>query len=247
MKFITFIVVIILVCGLLIVNAPEAWPLILSGSIAFSLLFIGLASFNIQWNFFTKAINSGPAGTLAITFDDGPHPVNTGKVLDILNQENVKASFFLIGRNVEAHPELAKRMVNEGHTIGNHSFNHSNMHGFLSTGKVEREIRDTNLAISNTTGAKVKLYRPPFGVTNPNIAKAVKKSEMICIGWDIRTYDTVVKDATKLLQKLKNKIDNGGSILLLHDTCDVALEVLPDIIDHCRKSGVKLISLDEVV
>ena len=228
-------------------NAPGEWPVIVSGTVILSMLFIGLASFNIQWNFFTKAINSGPAGTLAITFDDGPHPVNTGKVLDILHKENVKAAFFLIGREVEAHPELVKRMAAEGHTIGNHSFNHSNMHGFLSTKKVELEMEKTNQVINSTTDVDVKFYRPPFGVTNPNIAKALKKSEMVCIGWDIRTYDTVVKDASKLLTILKANINKGGSILLLHDTCDVAVEVLPDIIEHCRKLGVKLISLDEVV
>jgi len=247
MKRIVFYIAVLLIYVLLYAAKPSDWALSIFFTLILAFTFVSLASLNIQWNFFTKSINKGPVASLAITFDDGPHPVNTSKILDILEKKNAKASFFLIGEKVKIHSDVVKRIVDEGHAIGVHSFTHSKMHGFFSTNKVEQEIMDAKNAIREVTGKEINLYRPPFGVTNPNIAKALKRTGMQCIGWNIRIFDTMATDASKLLEKAKERVNNGGSILLLHDTCDLAIEILPDLLDYCKNKGIKVLSLDEVV
>ena len=247
MKFLTFISAAILISGSLYILQPADWEILIFLVLALALVVIMTASFNIQWNFFLTSIHKSPMSTLAITFDDGPHETNTARVLDILNEKNAKASFFLIGKNVEAHPEIAKRIVDEGHSVGIHSFSHSRMHGFFSTNRVEREILETNIALSDATGKTTFLYRAPFGVTNPNIAKAVKRTSMKSIGWNIRLFDTMAVNAQELLKKAKIKVNGRGSILLLHDTCDLTVEILPELIEHCKREGIQLNALDEFV
>ena len=215
---------------------------ILGGMLFVYSLVIGLASYRFQWNFFMNAVHHGKAGTLTITFDDGPHPEHTPTILNILNQYNAPATFFMIGKNVDAHPAIAKQVVDAGHEIGNHSYSHRNTHGVLSTKKVAEEIAQCNGAIYKATGVHAHYYRPPFGVTNPNIAKAVSHSNMQAIGWDIRSLDTTTNDADALLKRITDRIENG-SILLLHDTQAVTIAVLPRLLDYCKQNNISIVSL----
>src|SRR5690606_17833233 len=107
-------------------------------------------------------------------FDDGPHPDFTPQILKLLRQHNAKATFFCIGKKVAQHPEIVKGIIAEGHIIGNHTYSHTKAFGFLSTKKVTDELQTTEETIERLTGLKTKLYRPAFGVTNPNISTAVK-------------------------------------------------------------------------
>ena len=207
-------------------------------------LVIGLASYRFQWNFFMNATHHGKVGTLTITFDDGPHPEHTPAILEILKQHNVPATFFMIGKHVDEHPTIAKKVADAGHEIGNHSYNHRNRHGILSTQKVAEEIAQCNGAITKATGVHTHYYRPPFGVTNPNIASAVGHSNMQAIGWDIRSLDTTTNDADALLKRITDRIENG-SILLLHDTQPVTVAVLPKLLDYCKQQGIPVVSLKD--
>lgn len=217
---------------------------ILGGMLFVYSLVIGLASYRFQWNFFMNAVHHGKPGTLTITFDDGPHPEHTPTILNILKEYNTQATFFMIGKNVDTNPTIAKQIVDAGHEVGNHSYNHRNTHGILSTKKVAEEIAQCNGATAKATGVHTHYYRPPFGVTNPNIAGAVAHSNMQAIGWDIRSLDTTTNDADALLKRITDRIANG-SILLLHDTQAVTVAVLPKLLEYCRQHNVPVISLKE--
>ncbi|MFN6945336.1 MAG: polysaccharide deacetylase family protein [Cytophagaceae bacterium] len=180
------------------------------------ILFFGSA--DIKLNFFIRSINSFKTTekTIALTFDDGPSKHNTPPILDLLDKYGAKATFFCIGNKVEQNPEIAREIVKKGHLIGNHSYSHSNFFSLFGKKSIIREIRKTNQAITDATGEKCKIFRPPFGVTNPSIAKAIKQCGMKVLGWNIRSFDTTIKNPEKVAKRVLKKI-KPGAILLLHD------------------------------
>lgn len=208
-----------------------------------------LASIKIQWNFYFKSLNQLPIlkitfekGQLqlvqnqkqvALTFDDGPAEL-TEAVLDILKKEKVKATFFLIGKHIEGREKLVQRMFEEGHSIGNHSFDHGFNFDWQSASKMTTELIQANDAISNITGQEVKLFRPPYGVTNPNLAKAVVNTGLKSIGWSLRSMDTVAKSDIELLQKILKQV-KARDIILLHDRCAVTAAILPGLIKGLKE------------
>ena len=182
---------------------------------------------------------------IALTFDDGPHPM-TEKVLDILKNYNAKATFFCIGSQIEKYPDIFKRIIEEGHTIGNHSYSHSNSFGIFSTEKVTDELLHTNNIIEQLSGKKVLFFRPPFGVTNPRIAKAVSNTKQYVIGWNNRSLDTVIKEEAKILERVKSKVAPGG-IILLHDTSLKSANVLEQILLFLKSKNYTIIPVDELL
>lgn len=170
---------------------------------------------------------------VALTFDDGP-AAPTGIILDALAREKVKATFFLIGKNIAGNETLVKRMADEGHAVGNHSFNHSVNFDWQSAAAMQQELEQTNMAIEAVTGTPVKLFRPPYGVTNPNLAKAVARCELKSIGWSLRSMDTIARDEARLLRKILRQVKPGG-IILLHDRCPITANILPALIQELKK------------
>ena len=152
-------------------------------------------------------------------------PNNLNKVLDVLLKYNVKATFFCIGNQIEKEPEILKRIISEGHIVGNHSYSHSNFFGIFSTQKVIDELHKTREIILNITGKNTLYFRPPFGVTNPRISRAIKATNYKAIGWNIRSLDTVIKSEEEIFKRVKNKIKPGG-IILFHDTSLKTVSVL---------------------
>ncbi len=192
----------------------------------FLILFFG--SKNICSQFYTKVkCSSEDKSKLHLTFDDGPHPETTPEILKILKKYNQKAVFFCIGKNIEQYPEIVKQIVNEGHAIGNHSYSHSYYFDFFATTKVIAELEKTNQLIKELTGKDCKIFRPPYGVTNPNIAKAVKNLNMQVIGWSIRSLDTV-KDKKQVLKRLQKA--KAGDIILFHDIKAQTPEILDEFL-----------------
>ena len=146
------------------------------------------ASFDIRLNYFIKAHSSNlkvDENQIALTFDDGPTEC-TPLILDLLAKHQQKATFFCIGKQVEKYPEIAKRIVSDGHLIANHTFTHTTRMGFLSKKEVQSEIASTQQIIKEITTKTPHLFRPPFGVTNPNIAWACKQNRVEVIGWKKR-------------------------------------------------------------
>lgn len=172
---------------------------------------------------------------ILLTFDDGPHNPNTAKVLEVLKKHHVKAVFFLIGKNIAGNEAVVKQIVADGHQIGNHSFSHHNWIDVWSTKKVSRDFLDCQNLI-NAFQPDSQLFRPPYGVTNPNIAKAVKQLNLRSIGWNIRSYDTSIKDIEKIKQRILSQL-KPGAIILLHDRLDFMPELLEILISAIKKKG----------
>lgn len=182
---------------------------------------------------------------IAITFDDGPVP-NTPLILDVLKAQQVPAAFFCIGKRIAELPEVLQRIADEGHVIGNHSYSHHFFFDLYSSKKMQAELHATNATAKTASGKEPRLFRPPYGVMNPNLVRAIRRSNMLPIGWNIRSMDTVEKDAQHLLNKVLSKLQ-PGSIVLFHDTAGVTLDMLPEFIRQVRSNGYELVRLDRLL
>ncbi len=234
--------IIIAVCWL-----NYSWLILLAFILLFSIGLV-LGSINVCSNFYIKTICKGnnQTNSIAITFDDGPNKNITPKILDILKENKIKACFFCIGKNAELNCEILKRINNEGHLICNHTYSHSNNFDLFSSSKMKNEIIKTTSIINDIINKEVKYFRPPFGVTNPNLAKALKNTNLISIGWSLRSLDTTAKgNIIKTINRLE-KI-KAGDIVLLHDSILEAPEILEKFIAIVRAKDLKFVRLDELI
>lgn len=183
---------------------------------------------------------------IAITFDDGPVAGKTDLVLNILKQNNVPATFFCIGKNIKTNPDLLTRIIDEGHIVGNHSYTHHTFFDMYSSERMYQELAETNKLIENTIQKKVKLFRPPYGVTNPGLVKAIRRGSFLPIGWNVRSFDTMAKDGVKLMEKVTKHL-RPGQIVLFHDTLEVTIDSLQLFIDSVQQQGFKIVALDKML
>jgi peptidoglycan/xylan/chitin deacetylase (PgdA/CDA1 family) len=174
---------------------------------------------------------------IALTFDDGPNAITTPKILSILKKYEIKAVFFCTGKQLENNLSLAQRIADEGHIIGNHTFNHNQLFPFYSVKKMSLEIEKCGKIIEKINQKNTeKFFRPPFGVTNPNLRKALKNKGYRVIGWNIRSLDTVISSPNRLLNYVMNKI-TPGSIILFHDTKPQTVDILEKLIISSKEKG----------
>ena len=207
--------------------------------------FLGVT--NMDFNWFLKSYIHNPEikdNIVALTFDDGPTEF-TPKFLDLLRAHQQKATFFCIGTQIIKHPEIFNRTVAEGHEVGNHTFSHSKATGFLSTFRMKREILRNDRVMLKKADLTTDLYRPPFGITNPNIARAISKTGKKSIGWDIRSFDTSISDEKKILNRILPKI-KPGSVILLHDTSDKSCRVLEEILLFLERENYRSVTVSEL-
>ncbi|MBX2968009.1 MAG: polysaccharide deacetylase family protein [Cyclobacteriaceae bacterium] len=205
-------------------------------------------SFILSAGFFLSVKSRGNRNEIkiALTFDDGPIPGNTDKVLDILKNYGVKATFFCIGWRIKESPELLKRIIREGHLVGNHTYYHKSIFGLLPAKSVSRELQDTDRQIEEIFGKKPRFFRPPYGVTNPMIANAVAAGNYTTIGWSIRSFDTIIKNPARLFKRVTTPI-TAGDIVLFHDYSDSMIKILPDFIQYVQQKGLQVIPLNELL
>jgi len=160
-------------------------------------------------------------GELAITFDDGPNEEWTPKLLDLLARRDVKASFFLIGEQAQRQPALVRRIANEGHLIGNHSWSHPNL-ALTGKNRVEEELRRTSDALEQITGRAVRCFRPPFGARRPVVLRVAREQGLMPVMWNAMTDDWKEPSEERIARRLIEKIDRvcgkgfAGNIVL-HD------------------------------
>jgi peptidoglycan-N-acetylglucosamine deacetylase len=222
--------------------AVYGWLLI----VYLAVLFCG--SYFIRWGFFIKSIcfHKTSEKYLALSFDDGPDAKNTSRILDILKEKNTEAAFFCIGKKIEGQELLLKRMVREGHVIGNHSYSHHPLFDLFSSRKMLAELNATNQSVKNATGYLPRYFRPPYGVTNPNLKKAVFRGGFISIGWSIRSYDTTIRDQKRLLSRINRSL-KPGTIIVFHDTSETMLAILPTLLNSIQLAGYKPLRLDKMI
>lgn len=215
---------------------------------AFFLFFVW-ASADIKSNIYlrTKCKGKTKEKVVVLTFDDGPDELMTPKVLDILKRYNIKATFFLVGSKVDKYPHVVKRIFDEGHVVANHTYSHNGLFPLSNIDDVIRDISKCSDSVYDAIGLYPKLFRPPFGVTNPIIAKAVNKKGLTTIGWSIRSFDTMEwKSRMNICNRVEKKL-HSGAIILLHDRCLDSDILLKKIIPLAFKKGYSFISLEEML
>jgi peptidoglycan-N-acetylglucosamine deacetylase len=219
---------------------------VVAGGLFFTFLLVEfLGAYLIRWNFHLKSQNSldNNSGKIALTFDDGPTDPQTTKVLDTLKKHEVKATFFVIGKNIKGKESILKRMVEEGHSIGSHSYSHDFWIDLWGKSKLEADIRKSLETIKSVTGKEVKLFRPPYGVTTPKFSYVIKKLGLRCIGWNMRSYDTTTSDINKILESVLSKT-RQGSIILLHDRLDHMAQLLDELIPKLKQKNFEFVRIE---
>ncbi len=224
------------------------WPVVpalLLLALVYLLLLAAGAAF-IQWNFFFKSLNKGTGNRkeIALTFDDGPDQEITPQILEVLKKHRVKGTFFCIGRKLEKGGELLKRIDKAGHLVGNHSYTHAWFFGFSPVKKIVEELNKTTALIGENMGKHPSFFRPPFGVTNPNIGIALKQTGMISVGWSLRSLDTV-RNRKEVLKRLKRQT-RAGDVVLLHDNRENTPGILDDYLDWLQQKGFQVVGLDKL-
>mgnify|MGYP001056781603 CR=1 FL=1 len=187
-------------------------------------------------------VNKKVKNIVYLTFDDGPNRYTTPKVLDILKENNVKATFFLLGKQAEAYPDIVKRMHKEGHMIGNHSYDHVNLAN-LSKTDAAKQIRMTSEAIHKITGEYPQYLRPPFGNEPPECSCA---KNMMTVLWDVDPLDWCCGSSSTVIEKVVKAVEEDD-IILLHDASESSVEAALGIIDALEKQGYEFVTVDEVI
>jgi peptidoglycan/xylan/chitin deacetylase (PgdA/CDA1 family) len=236
----------------LVATALSAGVLSAGGLLAYSV-------FSPRCQFWAPVVRSLPVREeVALTFDDGPHPEFTAGVLDVLAREKVRATFFVIGRFAKEYPSLVRRMADEGHAVGNHSYDHEHFGVNKNRAYWEGQIRETQKVVLGITGEAPVLFRPPMGFKTWNIAGAAKAARLPVIGWSVRGFDTQAIGAQELTRRVVKKT-TGHDIVLLHDGVDPhrkggkdisqkqTVEALPGVIAGIREKGLKIVPLVEAL
>jgi peptidoglycan-N-acetylglucosamine deacetylase len=233
-------------CMLLGILWPLCWIFLVIIAL-FWIVFFLTASFTINSGVYLKTVCHGPSEgrKIAITFDDGPDE-NTIRILEILAKHNARASFFLIGEKAKKNSRVIDRIRSGNHTIGNHSYHHRFYFPIQPVKKIINEIAGTQEVIRHITGAGSSYFRPPFGVTNPLLAKALKDYNLTTVGWSVRSFDTVIENPDKVLARIIKRI-KPGSIILLHDTTKNVISVVEGLLLYCEKENYSPVSLDELL
>jgi peptidoglycan/xylan/chitin deacetylase (PgdA/CDA1 family) len=229
----------------MVFSVPVYFYIILAG-VYLLVLFYGC--YYVGSNFFIPIICSVKTDkkVIALSFDDGPAAENTLQILQLLKDSNAKAAFFCIGSRIAGNEAILKQAYNEGHLIANHTFSHHFWFDMFSAKKMLADMRMMDKAMNNVIGKTPKLFRPPYGVTNPNLKKAIIQGNYIPVGWSMRSMDTVIKDEKKLLNKVISKI-KPGAVFLFHDTSNTTVAVLPALIKHIQANGYEIIRLDKML
>lgn len=182
--------------------------------------------------------------SVALTFDDGPDPVFTSRLLDLLREKQLKATFFVVGQRALQHPELVRRAWEEGHLIANHTWSHRNLFCFLTPSRLRSEIELGSEAVRQCCGARPRYFRSPVGLRHPLLRQALKRAGLEFISWRIRSWDTVIRNPQKLSRRILSRV-RGKDIILLHDHlprgADPLLEMLPGLIDKLRERGFSFV------
>jgi peptidoglycan/xylan/chitin deacetylase (PgdA/CDA1 family) len=190
---------------------------------------------------------------VALTFDDGPYPPYTAQVLDILREEGVPATFFVIGRNVAKYPDLVRRTVAEGHQVGNHTFNHVDLLK-ADRATIADEVDRTQKVIAAVTGAPAKVVRPPHGFRDAVVLEVMAERGLKVVEWSVLSRDWTNPGVETIVKRTLDKV-KSGAVILLHDGDGVAgaapraqtVAAAREIIRALKAQGYKFVTVDEIL
>jgi peptidoglycan/xylan/chitin deacetylase (PgdA/CDA1 family) len=191
---------------------------------------------------------------LALTFDDGPDPTVTPAVLDALARHGARATFFAIGRSLDAHPQLARRVLAEGHELANHSWHHARWQSFAGVREQIEEIERGERAIAHIAGdGRTPLYRAPFGIKSPPFVLAAQAKQLTMVAWSLHSRDTRVRDPEAIAARVLRRI-RPGDIVLMHDGHDLpgrhrsaAAAALPRVLAGLRAKELECVTVSELL
>jgi peptidoglycan/xylan/chitin deacetylase (PgdA/CDA1 family) len=184
---------------------------------------------------------------IALTFDDGPWPNTTAKVLDILKKNRIKSTFFVVGQNVKNYPDLTKQIVADGHIIANHTWHH--WYHQMNAQAAAYEVANTTDIIYQTTGVRTSLFRPPGGIMNNGVAAYAKNNKYAVIMWSADSMDYSRPAVPRLMNNIFREAKPGG-IVLMHDgggDRSNTVKALPEIISRFRKQGYEFVTVPELL
>lgn len=191
-----------------------------------------------------RIAHPGEGKTLNLTYDDGPNPHTTERLVNLLDKEGIKATFFFIGENIARHPELVKLVFDAGHTVGNHSYSHPFMPG-LSRARMAVEIDRTNDLIESIIGEKAHLFRPPYGIIDARGAKLLETRRMSPVYWGAVTQDWRNIGADAVVNHIMKRLPAAQLIVMHegHDIADQCLEATETIISRVKEMGYHFASI----
>jgi peptidoglycan-N-acetylglucosamine deacetylase len=228
---------------------PMAVPIV---ALVGYVLLVGAGVGFLQLGMFVDVVWRGPreARGVALTFDDGPSPEHTPKVLDLLEKARVKATFFVLGSKAEAHPEIVRAIAERGHALGVHGYDHDRLLALRSPKRVGDDIERAIAAVEAITGERPTLYRPPVGLTSPRIARALNEFDVTVVGWSVRALDGWAGAKPDRVAARGGARLRDGAIVLLHDASErddfapASVEALPGILAAMRRMDLGGVRLD---
>jgi peptidoglycan/xylan/chitin deacetylase (PgdA/CDA1 family) len=217
---------------------------VLAIAVNVSIFFINLGVFH---DVVSKVESGGKS--VALTFDDGPHPVHTRKVLDILDQAGAKGTFFVIGDKAQAHPDVIAEIVRRGHEVGLHSFSHDHLLFMRPQSAIAKDIVRTQDAVEKASGVRPMLFRPPVGFSSPRTRVAVREAGVTVVGWSARAFDGAGRPT---IDQIVRRIDpslSDGAIVLLHDAAErgdaapTSIDALPALLERLQARGLRAVTV----
>lgn len=221
------------------------------GAVLAVLVLAGLGSAIPQMSFFGPFICHGTASDrhVALTFDDGPDPRSTPALLNLLRETSVKAAFFGIGQKVSAQPDLAARIVREGHLLENHSYEHSHTLNIATSARLRADLARAQSVIEHATGVAPRLYRPPIGLSNPRVFRVTRALDLTLVGWSAGGLDTRLTDPARIVARILRRI-KPGAIILLHDgniPPERLVATVKMLVDRLGTLGYQVVRLDQLL
>jgi peptidoglycan-N-acetylglucosamine deacetylase len=214
---------------------------------AMLVLFLAFGAINMRSRYYLDSYSRADTmeKIIALTFDDGPDERNTRVILKILKKYNIRATFFCIGHKAEISSGLVKEIDNGDHTVGSHSYSHHFFFDLFSSGKMKDDLLRCDKILNEILKKKIRMFRPPYGVTNPTLAGALKKFNYSVIGWSLKSKDTILNEED-LLKRLMKKL-KPGDIILFHDTKPETVAILEKFILFAIENNFKFERADKLL
>ncbi len=238
------------------VTLPAGWGIVATCLIALGTVgFLTYAIAHPSSQFFAPVVHrlATTDPVIALTFDDGPDPVFTPQILDVLASHNARATFFVLGTRAAQHPELIRRMHREGHSVGTHTQHHRLGFHFGSASHVKREIEDAIAVVTPLLPAPPTLFRPPQGLRTPCFASGwARTTGLTCVTWSVRGLDSLQTTAGAIVARVSRHLE-AGAIVTLHDGTGLGggtdreptLAALTTLLAECKARGLRCVSLDD--
>ncbi len=232
---------------------PPTWVAVLCLGLYLGVVVVGVLVPRLEM-FGAVAWRGEPeARGVALSFDDGPSPRTTPRVLATLKEYGVTATFFVIGEKAAAHPELLAQMLSEGHTIGVHGHRHRRLYSLLPPAAVTEDLRAARAAVELTAGVRPRWFRPPVGQVSPRTAAASRRLGLVLVGWSCAARDGLgTRDDDAVLERLRRGLRRGG-LLALHDAAEredfepASVRVLPRLLEVAQELRLPVVPLEELI